>query len=494
MSAPLADTSVPIAEGDVLAGKYRVERVLGQGAMGLVVAATHLQLQQKVAIKFLTGRATREVVGRFLREARSAVKLRNEHVARVIDVGELEGGLPYMVMEYLSGQDLQQVSKAEGALSIHEAIGYVLQVCEAMAEAHSAGIIHRDLKPSNLFLTTSSDGSKMVKVLDFGISKETGDTGEGEAGMALTRTEAVLGSPLYMSIQQMRSSRDVDQRDDIYSIGAILYQLLTGRVPFEAQTFPELILKVASEEPPPPSSLRADIPAALEQAILRCLDKDRTRRFSNVGDLAAAIAPFALDEHIGSAERALRTIDKAGGPGSTTLSPAALRATRSSMTGTTSRTASSWSASTGGDPRAARMKTIGLAILALVLGAGTVMALVVFMSKPSANAGSGVPAGSSPGDTAAPPSTETALPSITPFVVPAPYEPQATATAQPTAKPTTTAAAPPPPSTGAPPRPTSTGAAPAPTPSPTPPPATTPPPAPTPTVTQKKNPLDIDIK
>ena len=163
LSAPLADTNVPVAEGDVLAGKYQVERVLGQGAMGIVVAAKHLQLQQRVAIKFLTGRATREVKGRFLREAQLAYKLRNEHVARVIDVGELEGGQPFMVMEFLSGQDLQQVLKAEGPMPLSEAIGFVLQVCEAMAEAHSQGIVHRDLKPSNLFLTTSSDGSKMVQ-------------------------------------------------------------------------------------------------------------------------------------------------------------------------------------------------------------------------------------------------------------------------------------------------------------------------------------------
>ena len=501
MSAPLADTNVPVAEGDVLADKYKVERVLGQGAMGVVVAARHLQLQQRVAIKFLTGRATREVKGRFLREAQLAYKLRNEHVARVIDVGELEGGQPFMVMEYLSGQDLQQVLKAlppEESMPVHEAVGFVLQVCEAMAEAHSQGIVHRDLKPSNLFLTESSDGSKMVKVLDFGISKETSDPGESDGGMALTRTEAVLGSPLYMSIEQMRSSRDVDARADIYALGAILYQLLTKRVPYEAQTFPELILKVASEEPPPPSAIRPDLPPPLEQAILRCLKKDRAERFPNVGELAAAIAPFATDEGIGSAERALRTIDKSsGGAGSTTLSPAALRATRSSMGG--ARTGSSWSSSTtmGGG---SKMKTVGIAAGALVLGAATVMGIIVATSRPSATA--------SPTDTAStstsaaptsapqPAQSSGAQPSITPLVVPAPYNdpsPSAKPSAKPTASATVSVAAPsvpgtPPPAQTQAPPPAQTQAP--------PPPATTPPPAatPAPTPTPKKNPLDIDIK
>ncbi len=476
---PLTDASVPVAEGDVLAGKYRVEKVLGQGAMGVVVAAQHVHLQQRVAIKFLTGRATKELVGRFQREAQAASRLRNEHIARVIDFGELDSGLPYLVMEYLSGRDLQQVLKAEGPLPIHEAIGYILQVCEAMAEAHAAGIIHRDLKPSNLFLTTASDGSRMVKVLDFGIAKATGDPGESDGGMSLTKTEAVLGSPLYMSLEQVRSSRDVDARADIYAIGAILYQLLTGRVPYEAQTFPELILKLGTEEPPPPSAVRADIPAPLEQTILRCLERDRTRRFPNLGELAAALAPFALDEHIGSAERALRTVDKAAGPGSTTLSPAAIRATRSSLTGT--RTASSMSATTSGEPRTGRLKTLGLAALALVLGMVSVLVVVVLIARPGGGA-QGAADSATPTPIAPP---QTAQPAITPVIVPAPYTPTASATAQATAQPSATPAAPPSAPPKAEPRPSVTVKAPA---------AATPAPAPTPTVTQKKNPLDIDIK
>jgi eukaryotic-like serine/threonine-protein kinase len=532
LSAPLADISAPVAEGDVLAGKYRVERVLGQGAMGVVVAAMHTQLQQRVALKFLTGRATREVMERFRREAQLAYKLKNQHIARVIDVGELDGGAPYMVMEYLSGQDLQQVLKSEGPMPVSEAVGFILQVCEAMAEAHSSGIVHRDLKPSNLFLTTSSDGSKMVKVLDFGISKETNDPAEGDGGMALTRTEAVLGSPLYMSMEQMKSSRDVDARADIYSLGAILYQFLSGRVPFEAQTFPELILKVASEDPPPLSTLRPDVPPPLEEAILRCLEKDRARRFPNVGELAAAIAPFATDEGIGSAERALRTFERSSGAGSggssPSLSAAALRNTRGSMSG--SRTASSWSASTTGNQRSVSMKTIGLAALGLVLGAVTVLGVVVMTSRPSSDPASAPSASSAAAASSAseaaqsPPSSASAAAAatITPVVVPAPYSAAPTSSAGPgaSASAAPSPSAPPPPAhTVAPastpaqapangpaqapangpaqtpangPAPARSAIAQAPPPVATP--APTPPPAATPTATQKKNPLDIDIK
>src|SRR5580700_4611207 len=244
---------MPIAVGQVLAGKYRVERVLGRGGMGMVVAAEHLHLRQKVAIKFLLPDATDEVVARFLREARSAARIRSEHVARVLDVAELPDGAPYMVMEYLDGSDLSRVLRKRGPLPIEDAVDYVLQAGEAIAEAHMAGIVHRDLKPANLFLTTAADGSATVKVLDFGISKDSNETNADEA-MALTRTTAVLGSPYYMAPEQMRSTRGVDARADIWSLGIILYQLLTKSVPFKSESFVELALMVVNEEPAPPSS------------------------------------------------------------------------------------------------------------------------------------------------------------------------------------------------------------------------------------------------
>jgi serine/threonine-protein kinase len=206
--------------GDVLSGKYRVERVLGTGGMGVVVAAHHLQLDERVAIKFLLpeGLKNAEALARFEREARAAVKIKNEHVARTIDVGKLENGAPYIVMEFLEGSDLASLLRARGALAIDETVEYVLQASEAIAEAHALGIIHRDLKLENLFVVRRADGLMSVKVLDFGISKVTGMAGSGR-DVGMTRTSTIMGSPLYMSPEQLHSTRDVDTRTDIWANG-----------------------------------------------------------------------------------------------------------------------------------------------------------------------------------------------------------------------------------------------------------------------------------
>lgn len=307
MSHESETARAPVAIGEVLAGKYRIDRVLGQGGMGVVVAATHVHLRQQVAIKFLLKGARGEVVARFLREARAAARLKSEHVARVLDVGELPNGSPYMVMEYLEGSDLEGVLAQRGPLPVEEAVLHVLQACEAIAEAHAAGIVHRDLKPANLFLTRMPDGSGSVKVLDFGISKDTTED-PSEQSASLTRTTAVLGSPSYMAPEQMRSTRDADARADIWSIGVILYELLTGAVPFVAESFVELALKVISEDPPAPRSYRPDLPPALEAAILRCIRKEPHERFANVAELAAAIAPFGPPAAAGYAERIARVL------------------------------------------------------------------------------------------------------------------------------------------------------------------------------------------
>ncbi|AKT36656.1 serine/threonine-protein kinase [Chondromyces crocatus] len=304
--------SAPVAEGQVLAGKYRVERILGQGGMGVVVSAVHQQLQQRVAIKFLLPGATHDATERFIREARAAVRLKSEHVARVSDVGELEGGTPYMVMEYLDGTDLSQLVRHRGALPIEEAVTYVLHGCEAIAEAHSIGIVHRDIKPANLFLTTGADGSQTVKVLDFGISKagQGGDAvGGTEPGLSLTQTEMMLGSPLYMAPEQMRSAKSVDHRADIWSMGALLYQLVTGTVPFNTTSLAELILMINTQDPTPPRTYRPDLPEGLEAAILSCLRRNPQERFGNMGELAQAIAPYAPEEETTrSLPRILRTL------------------------------------------------------------------------------------------------------------------------------------------------------------------------------------------
>jgi serine/threonine-protein kinase len=269
--------------------------------MGVVVAAHHLQLDTRVAIKFLLPAmlAAPEAVARFTREARAASKITSEHVARVRDVGTLETGAPYMVMEFLDGGDLAGWLQQRGKLDVGQAVDFVLQAGEAIAEAHSLGIVHRDLKPANLFCMQRADGLLSIKVLDFGISKVNDTAG----GMSVTKTTAVMGSPLYMSPEQMTSSRDVDHRTDIWSLGVILFELITGVVPFTGEMFSEICVKIATQGPPPLRSLRPEAPEGLEAVINRCLEKDRSRRFGSIGELAQALAPFAPD---GSRSNAVR--------------------------------------------------------------------------------------------------------------------------------------------------------------------------------------------
>jgi len=276
--------------GDILAGKYRVEKILGMGGMGVVVAATHLDLREMRAIKLIRPDAeSDQSVERFLREARAVVRLRSEHVAEVYDVGRLESGAPYIVMELLEGQDLSAILKARGPLPIDEAVLYVTQACHALAEAHAVGIVHRDLKPGNLFLTHRSDGSICIKVLDFGISK---DTKPEKPDLEMTGAKDLIGSPLYMSPEQMRSARKVDPRADVWALGAILYKLLTGRAPFHAPTVPEIFALTLGKQVRPPSAIRKEIPSELDAVILRCLDKQLQNRFPTAAELGVALVPY----------------------------------------------------------------------------------------------------------------------------------------------------------------------------------------------------------
>ena len=271
--------------GSIVAGKLRIERILGEGGMGIVAAAMHLQLDQHVAIKILKGDLANdpETAQRFLREARASAKLKNEHVCKVSDVGTLETGEPYIVMELMEGEDLAQVI-ARGPLPVATAADYVLQACIAISEAHAFGIVHRDLKPANLFVTHRVDGSTLIKVLDFGIAKAPTTT-----DVRLTKTAMMMGSPAYMSPEQLRSAHDVDARTDIWSIGAILYEAASGRLPFEATSITELAVKVAVDPPAPLTG----IDPAYAAIVMRCLEKQPEARFQSVGELASALAPLA---------------------------------------------------------------------------------------------------------------------------------------------------------------------------------------------------------
>ncbi|MDB4996337.1 MAG: Serine/threonine protein kinase PrkC, regulator of stationary phase [Myxococcaceae bacterium] len=302
-------TDTPIASrndpevGQIIAGKYRLDRILGVGGMGIVFAATHIELDQTVALKFIrAGLAGPEAKSRFLREARAVVKLRSEHVARVLDAGTLEGGDSYMALEFLEGSDLSALAKGRGALPVEEAADYILQAVEGLAEAHAQGIVHRDLKPANIFLTRTTSGLPLIKVLDFGISKTNVLTEKGDVE-DLTRTSAVLGSPRYMSPEQMRSAKDVDARADIWSLGVILYRLTAGRVPFDSDSLGAMFGMVMNDPHEPLPVAKPGVPQAFADVVDKCLQKDARNRFADLAELARALEPFAPARANGAAER-----------------------------------------------------------------------------------------------------------------------------------------------------------------------------------------------
>lgn len=430
--------STPVLEGELLAGKYRVERILGQGGMGVVVKARHVELDEPVALKLMLPEVAtnEEAVGRFLREARAAVRVKSEHVARVIDVGQLESGAPYLVMEYLDGQDLAQILRERGPLPIDDAIDYLAQACEAVAEAHVLGVVHRDLKPANLMVITRSDGSECVKLLDFGISKVSSKDG---AALDLTKTSALLGSPFYMSPEQMMSSRDIDGRTDVWALGIILFEFLTGHTPFVAETLPRVCALIATAEPPSLRSIRADVPAGVDAVVQHCLKKNRDERYADVAELANALRPFAAERSAPSLVRVPRIMRSRG------LSDSARRALDAATTGTDEPTLAAGDfAGTGlnfGHTKrgAARRKWPLLGVAFALVVVGVIAGRLASQPAQKVNEGTSASAEQPPAPQATPAEVAPSQPTgaaprePTPTVVaPAPAEPAATPATTPT--------------------------------------------------------------
>jgi serine/threonine-protein kinase len=291
-SSQETDKIESVEVGEVIGGKYRIERTLGEGGMGSVVCATDRASQSKVALKVLRedAAALANARGRFLREIRAVRALESRHVAKVLDAGALEDGRPYIVMEYLDGKDLSALAKERGKLPFDEVAEYVIQACDAIGEAHSAGIVHRDLKPANLFLVKGKEDKPLVKVLDFGVSKVERDEDDGEPGAdsVITNVTDMLGSPGYMAPEQLLSARDADARSDIYSLGVIMYKLITGQPPVVAKSFHEHVDKIVKGEIERPSKVVPSMPEGLCAIIMRCLEKKPSNRYQSVADLARA--------------------------------------------------------------------------------------------------------------------------------------------------------------------------------------------------------------
>ncbi|HEX3697895.1 MAG TPA: protein kinase [Polyangia bacterium] len=279
-----------IKPGNILHGRYLIEEPLGSGGMGSVYAARHVKLGTRLAIKVLLPELLSDAdsIGRFGREARAAAKITDENVVRILDVGQLDSGAPYMVMEFLEGQDGAHYLKEHGHLSIEHVIDVMLQSCAALTAAHAMNIIHRDIKPSNLFFVPRPASRPLVKMLDFGVSKIV-SKGNQEPSSQVTKAGSILGSPGYVPPEQWFITNSADKRSDIWALGVLFYEFLTGRVPFEAPSLPLLATKIAYETPTPPRQVRDDIPVDVETVVLRCLEKSPENRFQDVAAMATAL-------------------------------------------------------------------------------------------------------------------------------------------------------------------------------------------------------------
>jgi serine/threonine-protein kinase len=405
------------AVGSVISGKFEVLRVLGQGAMGVVVAARHLELDETVAIKFIhpEAQSVPDIVSRFAREAKACARLGSEHIAKVMDVGVAPGIGPYIVMEYLEGQDLGSALRKRGALPVHRACEYVMQVCEALALAHAAGIIHRDVKPDNLFLTRRGN-LDIIKVLDFGISKTPlgGRAFGGE--VRVTETACLMGTPLYMSPEQIRATHEVDHRSDIWSLGVVLFELLTGRTAFAGETLTQVCALVLEGEAPRLAEHCRSAPNGLAAVIERCLMKDPALRYQTAAELAHALLPFAPSRARLHAERASSVLrrdsatlaalgERDSGPVAAKATPPAPRAAEPIVTG-----------ALVGRVRRLVARAGGWWVLAIAAGAPTAVALTFMVLALASSAPAPpltiipTPASGRPGPKIAPPIRVSPLP------------------------------------------------------------------------------------
>jgi serine/threonine-protein kinase len=297
-----------VREGEVLAGKYRVERIPGRNGLGVLVQVRHMELGQEVTLKFLIPEACAypEFVHRFVREARSAVRIQGEHVARITDVGRLESGAPYMVREFLRGPDLAEVLKVRGPLPVMEAVDYVVQACEGVAEGHALGVVHRNIRPTTLIVTRRSDGTALVKVFDFAAAESLHVDPFTERAVSLVGTSAIMASLPYLAPEQIRDPHDVDFRADVYSLGAVLFELLTGTAVYSADAAPALLAQVAADPAASARALRPDLPGELDHIVLRCLAKNRAIRYGSVAELVIALAPYASQDSSSSIDHIVR--------------------------------------------------------------------------------------------------------------------------------------------------------------------------------------------
>ncbi len=418
--------------GDVLLGKYLLESCLGEGGMGVVFAARHELLGQRVAVKLVQPSliANSEAVARFVNEARASARIENDHVARVLDVGTVDG-IPYMVLEYLDGEDLEHLIERRGLLHVAEIIDLLLEAIEGVAHAHALGIVHRDLKPSNLFLAKRQDGTARVKVLDFGISKMA-DAG----AQNVTRTNSILGSPLYMSPEQLRSSKDVDQRCDIWAFGVILYQLLTGAPPFMGDNAVALFASIQESDPPTMLGVRSDaaITAELEATVLKCLKRKPAERFASLAELAISLAPFATPRGARTVENTVRIL---GGPQNVLATipdvqvqsgPAVHRLGDTTVDGRQLQTVGSWADAASGARKPKRSPALYLLFaLPPIVVVGAVALFLVGRAAPIASPAVALP----PASSVAAASSVVAAPSESVAPPPAPTEAASTASSEP---------------------------------------------------------------